>query len=213
MPRTYNLKKRAEHQDETRLRIVEATVSLHQSIGGTNTTISAIAERAGVERATVYRHFPDERALLSACTGHYLEQNPPPEPGCWAEIDDREERLRTALTQIYTYHHHNEPMFARAELDMPQMPVLQEVLAPLRAYWQRVGDVLSSGWLETPESKVVTAAIAHAIAFPTWQSLVREQGLDDAEAVALMVGMVTCAASTPPESPLRFEPRHATSSL
>src|SRR5438552_15155801 len=79
MARKYQLKRRAERQEETRQRIVEATIALHQTVGGAGATISAIAARAGVERPTVYRHFPDERALLTACTGHYLALNPPPD--------------------------------------------------------------------------------------------------------------------------------------
>src|SRR5690554_6813567 len=108
MARKYELKARAEQQEETRLRIVEATVALHQQIGGPATTVSAIAERAGVERATVYRHFPDERALLTACTSHYISQNPPPNPQQWATIEDAEERLQTALCEIYAYHRRTE---------------------------------------------------------------------------------------------------------
>src|SRR5215217_5125732 len=104
MARRYELGKRVEHQEETRRRIVEATIALHQSIGGLNTTVSAVAERAGVERATVYRHFPDERALLQACTSHYLAEHQPPNPGAWLSIADAEERLCTAMAEIYAYH-------------------------------------------------------------------------------------------------------------
>ena len=195
MARTYKLGRRAEQQEETRLRIVEATVALHQSIGGLNATISAIAERAGVERATVYRHFPDERALLQACTGHYLQQNPPPNPADWAAIEDAEERLCTALTTIYAYHRQTEVMMARAAIDVPQMPTLAEVLSPMFDYWAQVRDLLAAPWqVDGAEQPLVTAAIGHAIAFSTWQSLARDQELADAEAVMLMWKMVKCVA-------------------
>ena len=195
MPRSYTQKKRAEQQDETRTRIVEATIALHQSIGGPATTISAIAERAGVERATVYRHFPDERALLQACTGHFIAQNPPPSPEGWLHINDPEERVRLALTQIYDYHRRTEVMSARATIDIPQMPTLREVLGPFFAYWERVKQVLVEPWQRDGQEKpLVAAAIGHAVAFPTWQSLVRQQGLEDVEAVLVMVRMVRCVA-------------------
>ena len=96
--RKYELKKRAEHQEETRQRIVEATVHLHETIGGQAATISAIAQQAGVERLTVYRHFPDERSLVTACTRHYLEQHPPPNAERWCGLGEPELCLRTALT-------------------------------------------------------------------------------------------------------------------
>ena len=164
-------------------------------MGGLVTTVSAIAERAGVERATVYRHFPDERALLQACTGHYVSQNPPPNPQVWAQIDAPEERLRVALCDIYDYHRRNEVMMARAVIDLPQMPTLREVMAPFFAYWQQVRQLLAAPWdVGDPQMSLVEAAIGHAIAFPTWQSLVREQGLDDLHAVLLMVAMVRCVA-------------------
>lgn len=190
MPRTYMKRKRAQDQEETRKRIVEATVSLHQEVGGPSTTISAIAERAGVERATVYRHFPDEHALLLGCTSHYLALNPPPDPAAWAVIEGRELRLRTALTEIYAYHRRTEVMMARAAIDVPQMPVLREVLTPMFAFWGMVRDLLAEPWAAGERGGLFRAAIGHAIAFQTWQSLVRNEGVEDAEAVRVMLGMI-----------------------
>lgn len=191
MARIYKQRKRATQQTETRQRIVEATVELHQAIGGLNTTISAIAERAGVERATVYRHFPDERALLVACTGHYLAQNPPPDATAWATIDEPVRRLRTALTVIYAYHRRTAPMSSRAAMDVNQMPVLREVLAPLFAYWQQVQRGLVADWpVASARAHRLEAVVGHAIAFSTWQSLVEMHGLTDSEAVDLMVQWV-----------------------
>jgi AcrR family transcriptional regulator len=196
MARRYQLKMRADQQEETRLRIVEATVALHQQIGGPATTVSAIAERAGVERATVYRHFPDERTLLQACTGHYVGQNPPPNPQNWAMIEDAEMRLHGALTEIYAYHRRTEVMSARAVIDVPQMPTLRDVLAPMFAYWGQVRDLLAAPWQQVCEDhRLVTAAIGHAVAFQTWQSLARDQGLNDDEAVTVMMRMVKCVAA------------------
>src|SRR3954454_19384323 len=91
--RKYELKERARRQDETRRRITEATVELHRTVGAARTTISAIAEKAGVERLTVYRHFPDEGSLFDACSAHWIEANPLPDPAAWAAIADPDERL------------------------------------------------------------------------------------------------------------------------
>jgi len=195
MPRRYELRRRAERQEETRRRIVEATVALHEALGVARTTISDIAARAGVERATVYRHFPDERALLTACTGHYLARHPPPDPAPWQQIADPAARLRAGLAEVYAYHRRTERMSDRAARDLADAPVLREVLAPALAHWARLCDALASGW-PVPEERraLVAAAVGHAVAFSTWRSLVREQGLDDAQAVAAMAALVRCLA-------------------
>jgi AcrR family transcriptional regulator len=193
MARKYQLKRRAERQEETRRRIVEATVALHESVGGAGATISAIAERAGVERLTVYRHFPDERTLVTACTQHYWAQNPPPDPTPWHAITDPETRLRTGLAAIYAYHRRTERMSLRASHDTLNNPLLREILAPQFAYWREVHDILAAVWLGGNRAQgQVEAAVGHAIGFMTWYSLVREQGLDDAQAIELMVAMLRC---------------------
>ncbi len=195
MARKYELKRRAENQEETRRRIVEATVELHESVGVAYTTIKAIAKLAGVERATVYRHFPDERSLFTACTGHYLAANPPPDPAPLQRMADPEQRLKVGLAEIYAYHRRTEEMSSKAQRDLPQFPALAEVLVPYVEHWARLGDVLAAGWqTQKGDSKLVRAAIGHAINFQTWRSLAREEELDDAEAVKLMVAMIRCIA-------------------
>ena len=195
MGRKYQLKRRAEHQEETRRRIVEAAVELHESVGVAYTTIRAIAERAGVERATVYRHFPDERSLFTACTGHYLAANPPPDPAPLQRIADPAQRLKVGLAEIYAYHRRTEEMTSKAQRDLPQFPALAEVLAPYDEHWAQLGAVLAAGWqTPTDASKLVRAAIGHAMTFQTWRSLAREEELDDSEAVKLMAAMIRCIA-------------------
>ena len=194
MPRTYRLTKRAERQQETRRRIEAATIALHEEVGG-GTTITAIAERAGVSRLTVYRHFPDERSLLAACTGTYLAANPPPDPRDWARIADPEVRLRVALAELYPFYRRNRGILARADQEMPTNPTLTDVLAPYRAAVAAMGEVLVPGWTndESAES-LVRAAAGLAVAFATWQTLAVEQGLTDFDAAALMGNVVQGAA-------------------
>jgi AcrR family transcriptional regulator len=187
MARKYELKRRAEKEEETRQRIVDATIALHETLGAAYTTIRAIAERAGVERATVYRHFPDERSLFAACTGHHLALNPPPDPAALERIADPEERLQVGLAEIYAYHRSTEQMTSNAQRDLPQFPTLAEVLAPFFAHWARLRDLLAAGW-RTPQgdSTLVRAGIGHATNFQTWRSLVREQQLDRPSARGLI---------------------------
>lgn len=189
MARKYELKQRAKSEEETRLRIVEAAVHLHESIGDAATTISAIAERAGVGRVTVYRHFPDERALLTACTGHYLGANPLPDPTPWSGIADPDRRLEVALTELYAYYRRTEGMLARGEQDAAANPILAELMAPLDEYRAGIRDLLAR---DRPDDPLVVATIGHALAFGTWRSLTRTQGLDDAQAVSVMRALVRC---------------------
>ena len=194
MARKYDMKRRAKRQEQTRQRIVEATVELHETVGMARTTISAIAEKAGVERLTVYRHFPDERALFSACSGHWNAANPPPDPASWTQIADPEERLRIALSEVYTYHRRAEPMMTNFFRDAPVKPVLLEVGAPYLELFERMRYILATGWgAEDEHLSLLLAALGHALDFQTWRSLVRQQGLDDEQAVELMVQMVRCA--------------------
>lgn len=195
MVRKYEQKKRAENQEETRRRITEAAVELHETVGPAYTTISAVAERAGVQRLTVYRHFPDEQALFSACTGHYLEVNPPPDPSPWAEIPDPEVRLRRGLAEVYAYYRRTEPMLSSSVRDIELKPVLSEVLAPFFEHWERMREILAVGWeVEGERSELLHAAIGHALDFVAWRSLVRQQGLTDEQAIELMVCMVRCGS-------------------
>jgi AcrR family transcriptional regulator len=183
--RPYRKRRRAEQEKATRTRIVEATVHLHRTVGPARTTISAIAERAGVQRLTVYRHFPDERELFAACGQAFGEADPPPDPGAWTAIDDRDERLRTALRKLYAWYARNADMLANVERDAPRMPALAEA-ADSTPYVEAM-----KGVLRRPgrRRKLEEAALGHALAFSTWHSLTQE-GLSDREAVEVIVGLV-----------------------
>src|SRR5919198_4318625 len=164
MGRKYQLKKRAERQEETRRRIVEAAIDLHGTIGPARTTVSAIAERAGVQRHTYYRHFPDDRSLFMACSGLYSERNPPPDPEPWRAIGDPDERLRRALRELYAYYAANEPMFSNVMRDAEVHPLTAEAnLARFAPVVAAMRDVLGAG----RRSKRALALIDLAIAFPT----------------------------------------------
>jgi AcrR family transcriptional regulator len=183
--RKYELKKRAERQAETRRRIVQATEELHRTVGPAKTTISEIAERAGVQRLTVYNHFPDERDLFAACSALFQERNPPPDPSAWSATGDPEDRLRTALTELYAYYEQTEDMTGNVLRDAETMPGMRELVeqgwGPFMEY---ATGLLAEG---RPRRKAVRAAIALALQFSTWRSLVRGSGLSRPQAVDLMV--------------------------
>jgi AcrR family transcriptional regulator len=186
--RSYQLKRRAERQDETRQRIIEAAIELHQTIGPAATTVSQIAERAHVGRVTVYRHFPDEPTLARACSGRYFERHPPPDPATWADIDDPEQRLRIGLTETYAYHRATNQMMSRVLADARD----HEVMAPYHALWSHAAAVLADAWpARSRRRRLLRAGIALALSFDTWRMLTLEQELTDKQAVELMLRL-TC---------------------
>jgi AcrR family transcriptional regulator len=190
-PRTYELKQRAERQRETRRRIVDAAIELHTTVGPARTTVSAIAERAGVTRPTVYAHFPDDRSLLEACSGHVRETVPPPDPTVWRSISDPRERLETALRDLYGYYERLEPLLENVQRDAALMPIVAEMNAYRVRYLEQIRELLLEDW---PARGVARArarrAIGHALEFRTWQSLVRGQGCSTREAARLMLSFV-----------------------
>jgi len=195
--RKYEKKRRAEQESETRRRIVEAVFALHGEIGPARTTIKAIAERAGVERLTVYRHFADEGAIFAACDAHFRSETPPPDPAAWADIVDPAERLRAALVAFYGFYRRGENMIANAERDAVGLPALAVLMAPRDAILAAVREDLLAAWAVGDRARTrLAAAIAHALRFDTWRSLARVEGLEDAEAAELMVDLARAAAAS-----------------
>jgi AcrR family transcriptional regulator len=194
--RTYELKRRAERQEETRQRIVAAAVELHTTLGPSRTTVHAIAEKAGVTRPTVYAHFPDARSLFEACSGHVRATIPPPDPTPWRSIADANERLETALRQLYGYYERLEPLLDNVQRDAATMPVVAEMNAYRARYLGGVRDLLLRGSPTRGRARArLSSAIGHALEFRTWQSLVRGQGCTTDEAVQLMVRFAGTARS------------------
>jgi AcrR family transcriptional regulator len=193
--RNYTKKRRAELEAETRRRITETAVELHGTVGPSRTSISAIAERAGVRRSTVYRHFPDEAALIAACSSHWEAANPLPDLGGWEPIEDPDERLRTALDDLYPFYGRTERMMDNLHRDEVTMPLVKQHFAPFRDYLAAALETLVRGrTLRGRRRDATRAAIGHALAYTTWRSLTREQGLDDSQAAQLMGQLVAAAA-------------------
>jgi AcrR family transcriptional regulator len=196
--RKYEMKKRAERQRETRRRIVEATVELHRTRGPANTTVSEIAKRAGVNRLTVYNHFPDVTDLLRACSRSWTERHPAPDPTPWARIGDPQRRFRTALTELYGFYTRTEPMRGNVLRDAETMPELAALLAgSVVPYLEALRDLLAEGWVVmTGRRKLLLATLELAIDFHTWRSLERASGLSRKEAVEVMLEAVRSSVSS-----------------
>lgn len=189
MTRSYTLKRRAEQQADTRRRIVEAAVGLHGTIGPAQTSLSMIAERAGVQRHTLYAHFPDERSLFLACSGLAQERDPLPEPQPWRNIEDRHERLRVGLFAIYDWYGRNADLAACVLRDAEYHSLTKEIIemrmGPYMAAYQEV--------LGAKLSAKQRAVLRLALSFFTWRTLVRDGGLRPGAAVGAMVQAIESA--------------------
>lgn len=187
MARNYTLKRRAELQAETRQRIVDAAIELHGTVGPANTTVSMIAEKAGVQRHTFYAHFPDERSMLMACSGHSLEQDPLPDAQAWRAVAEPAERLRVGLRAVYDWYARNGSLVACVLRDAETHALVREISD------LRYGPVISA-WHEVLGAKLTAKQrplLAVALNFYTWRTLTGEAGLKQADAVAVMVKAVS----------------------
>jgi len=188
--RRYELKRRAERQDETRQRIVDATIELHQTIGAAQTTVSEIAKRAGVGRVTVYRHFPDEETLFYACSGHYFSQHPFPDIERWRRIPDPHDRLREGLRDTYVWHEENRQMIAMALAEARELPMMTRY----HDFWDAAAEALAAAWrVRGRRRSNLKAAIALALSFDTHRTLTREQHLTEGQSIELMVHLAESA--------------------
>jgi AcrR family transcriptional regulator len=193
--RPYKMKRRAEQEAQTRWRITESAVELHGTLGPARTSISAVAERAGVPRSTVYRHFPDEEALFGACSAHWAAEHPPPDVSRWVGIDDPGERLEIALGELYAYYRGAGEMLDKLLRDEQAVPMVAELFAPFHGLMAAITEILMRGRrLRGKARDRVRAAIGHAISFRTWQQLAVEQELGEEGAAELMRRLVAAAA-------------------
>jgi AcrR family transcriptional regulator len=192
--RRYELKKRAEKVDQTRRRILEATVELHRTIGPVATRITDVARRAGVQRVTVYDHFADEAALLAACSAHWRALHPAPDPAPWRAVSDGAKRLRLALGDLYAWYHETEPMTANVLRDAETIPALRAVVdGGLGHYLSDVRMLLAEPFHARGNRRVrIDAAIRAAVDFHFWRALAP---LGDGQAAELAAGLVELAAN------------------
>jgi AcrR family transcriptional regulator len=184
--RPYVLKARGDQMAETRARIVEAIMLLHQEVGPHQTTISAVAERAGVERLTVYRHFRDETEMLAACSHRYFELNPPPDPSGWGQESEPARRVRRGLTELYAYFRRTAPMFEKIYRDASVSEPVKNAVSQFDRYLNQLAGGLATAWPREKAGSRRHLILRHATKFATWRSL-ETDGVDDVQKVALML--------------------------
>lgn len=183
MTRKYEQKSRAKAQEKTKKKIVDATVKLHQKKGILNTSVLDIAKLAGVGKVTVYRHFPTDQDLLTACSGQYFHDHPFPNTEQWINIKDPDELLRFALKQIIVFHQQTAPMMRGVLSEARNHPVVM----PYHEYWKTASAILSA---HKPMDKKFVASVNLAVSFDTWNTLSHEQGLSNEEALEVLYKLV-----------------------
>jgi AcrR family transcriptional regulator len=193
--RKYQLKKRAEEMAETHLRITEAAIELHGTLGPSRTTMSAVARRAGVERRTLYRHFPTEADLFVACSTHYFSANPWPDLDSWRAIRDPHQRLEHALDELYAYYERTAPMYSNVLRDAELVDFARNAVVPLHTYLEEAAEILAVGRpLRGRRRHLLVGALRHVLAFSTWRSLTAS-GITRANAARLVTALVEAAAT------------------
>ena len=190
--RKYQLKARAESERETRARIVQATMELHQEVGPAKTTVAEIARRAGVTRLTVYNHFSDESALFSACQADWLQLHPLPDFSAVLALPDPKERVRTVLRGVYAWYRKTAPMAENIQRDRGAIPALNALMERTTdARLTQLSDALAAGFDRGGRGANRTL-IRLAVDFWTWRRLSAE-GLSDKTAADLMANAVDAA--------------------
>ena len=189
--RPYRKIQRARREEETRLRITEAAVELHRTLGPANTTVTEVAKLAGVSRMTIYNHFPTEVDLFVACSTHWATQNPFPDPARWATIDDPSKRLVIALKELYEWYGLKEDMLGKVFRDTPVVPSLAEVMDDLWSrYEEELVCTLAHGWqVRGAETEELEATLRLVVDFHTWRVLTGS-GSDHARTAELAARMV-----------------------
>ena len=194
--RKYELKKRAERLAETRRRITEATVELHRTVGPAATQINEVARRAGVQRMTVYNHFPDEPALLTACSAHWRALHPSPDLAAWRAVEDPGARLRLGLRELYALVPRDRADDGQrpARRPDPSRPARRSSKVACCRYLDQARQVLTEPIdARGRRRQRVDAAARAAVDLHTWRALAP---LGDTEAAELAAGLVELAAGT-----------------
>lgn len=192
------MKRRADAQEATRLRITESAVELHRTLGPSQTTMAAVAQRAGVQRSTLYRHFPDEAALFDSCRAHWYASHPPPDLDRWREVAATQERLVAALTELYAWYRSTGTMLDVLIRDETLVPAVGQQFGAFHTRLDEAHDVLLAGrGLRGGSRARVSAALRLALKFESWRALCREGGLQDRQAADLMATLIDAARSTP----------------
>ena len=196
--RPYRMKRRADAQEATRLRITESAVELHRTLGPSQTTMAAVAQRAGVQRSTLYRHFPDEAALFDSCRAHWYASHPPPDLDSWREVAAIQERLVAALTELYAWYRSTGTMLDVLIRDETLVPAVGQQFGAFHTRLDEAHDVLLAGrGLRGGSRARVSATLRLALKFESWRALCREGGLQDRQAAYLMATLIDAARSTP----------------
>jgi AcrR family transcriptional regulator len=182
--------KRAASVEETRRRIVDATLDLHTSQGILATSWEDIARRADVAPATVYRHFPTLDELLPACGEQSMQQLALPSDEQIAErfrgTRSRRERLRRLIEELFGLYERGGHVLHAVRRE-------RALLAPLQRDHEEIEqrlDALTAAALEPSELGEQEIAVVRALTdYDAWAAL-RARGITGPDAVDVVAGLL-----------------------
>jgi AcrR family transcriptional regulator len=183
-PRHYTLGQRAEARNETRQRIVDATVALHARKGAAATTYADIAAAADVAVPTVYNHFPTRAELLAGCISHVTAGAPLPEGDPFAHSHSLRDRIHIAATSLFALYEYLEPWLSWSVREIAQVPEL----LPFEERRREFREALVRRAFEPRFGKrmppAVFATASALLDFPSWLTLSAHTGKKNAARVA-----------------------------
>jgi AcrR family transcriptional regulator len=190
-PRKYDMGKRAAAVEQTRQRIVDATLALHGEQGIAATSWDDIAARAGVGVGTVYRHFPSLDELIPACGESTMQVVAPPDPALLPALFDGAtepaERVKRLVHEAFAMYERGAPALRAIRREAGVHPRIAADRDELEAALGALIDTALAPLNATDEDRAVVRAM---VDLGTWEAF-RDQRLGPAESVAAVSGMLT----------------------
>jgi AcrR family transcriptional regulator len=186
--------------EEARRRTVEATLEALLELGAEGLTMEEIAERSGVAKSTIYRHFGTrERLLAESVRGCVVEQSTPDSGS-----------LTEDLTELFTRYDGSEETKRLNEL-IPLLidaarrdAAMKEVLDALLVERQRPMRTvlkLAQARGEIDPDLDLDVAVAMLIGPFTYRRMVQDADITDEFVAAVVPGGIAALRSTAPGAP------------
>ena len=190
-PRKYDMGKRRAAVEETRLRILEATLALHAEKGIFGTSWQDIARRADVSVGTVYKHFPSLDELVPACGELMYAITRPPSvedaPRIFARANTLEERLGCLISELFDFYERGAP-YIETDFQERRLAVVVEWEAYMRA--TIAGLVREALACVEPEERTVQEVSA-LLDYSTFKSFL-DRDIPKEQAAKTMGGVLLC---------------------
>ena len=190
-PRKYTMDRRKAAVEETRRRILEATLALHSEKGIFGTSWQDIARRADVSVGTVYKHFPSLDELVPACGELMYAITRPPSledaPEIFAGAHTLEERLGRLVSELFDFYERGAP-YIETDFQERQLPVVREWEAYMRA---TIAGLVREALLPAGPDESTVGAVSALLDFPTFKSFM-DRDIPKEQAAKTMNEVLLC---------------------